>query len=95
MNKMALLLSALCLHSGLTLAQSTTPEGDGTRVDDRTERRIERRAAAAAATPEERMAKREERRAKVADYVKTNPNAAERAERREGRRLIRQETRGN
>lgn len=95
MKKWTLLLPLLCLHTSLTLAQTTTPqpEGDGTRVDDRTERRMERRTTMMNASPEERAALRQERRDKIVNYRQTSEGAAQRIERRENRRGIRQETR--
>lgn len=109
MNKRLLTLPVLFLYGSLSfaaadipqpqvllLAQSTQPEGDGTRVDDRTERRIERRALMQNATPEERMAHREERRAKLSDaakQVRNSEGGARRIERRQERQGIRQQTR--
>lgn len=108
MNKHLLILPVLCLYASVTLAatdtqpksiflaQSTQPEGDGTRVDDRTERRIERRTAMQNATPEERAARREERRAKAAEaaeHIRSTEGGARRIERRQERQDIRQQTR--
>lgn len=92
MKKIALIFALLCLSQANTLLAAQA-EGDGTRVDNRTERHIERRAEAANSTPAQRAENRTERREKAEQYRQNSEGASKRKARRESRRALRQETR--